>query len=314
MTFTAFKAAASALGAAAILAAGSAAHADGLHAGYAIPDNTSDTGLASYDGALNQTGSFVTPREAVGLAAGGGSLFVSSLDGPTNYLERYGLDGVQTGSYALGPLVTPGALAFGGGALYGAFATLTLGGDIYSINDFTPDFGFGSSLNIILPTMATGLAYGDGNLFVAYDSTLARYDLTGQLLGSYDFGTVSLGALTYGAGQLFAAYQSGASFGFASVDPLTFLAGGANVSTDSQVNGLAFGDGGIFASFEHGIARYDLAGQQVASLDTGRQVNGPLAYAATSAAPEPAAWALMILGFGAAGAALRSRRRPFAVI
>ena len=37
---------------------------------------------------------------------------------------------------------------------------------------------------------------------------------------------------------------------------------------------------------------------------------GPLAYVSdASAAPEPAAWALMILGFSTAGAALRQRRR-----
>lgn len=33
------------------------------------------------------------------------------------------------------------------------------------------------------------------------------------------------------------------------------------------------------------------------------------AFAPTGAVPEPATWALMILGFGAAGAALRGRRR-----
>jgi hypothetical protein len=32
-------------------------------------------------------------------------------------------------------------------------------------------------------------------------------------------------------------------------------------------------------------------------------------YEATGAIPEPSTWAMMILGFGAAGAAIRSRRR-----
>lgn len=42
--------------------------------------------------------------------------------------------------------------------------------------------------------------------------------------------------------------------------------------------------------------------------------SGPSAYltAETAAVPEPATWAMMILGFGAAGTALRSRRRTLA--
>jgi hypothetical protein len=215
---------------------------------------------------------------------------------------------VQTGALATGPVVNPGALAFGDGKLYAALEVFSLNGLSYEVSSLTADLDFDGAFSIDLPTMATGLAFGDGNIFVAYDSTLARYDLSGQLLGSYDFQTVSLGALTYGAGQLFAAYQSGASYGYASVDPLTWLAGGANVSTDSAVKGLAFGEGAVFASFEHSLGKYDLAGAELASFDTGRQVNGPLAFMSVSTAPEPSTWALMILGFGTAGGVLRRRR------
>lgn len=41
--------------------------------------------------------------------------------------------------------------------------------------------------------------------------------------------------------------------------------------------------------------------------------SGSFLSAPTAAVPEPATWALMILGFGGAGAALRRRRRPLAV-
>jgi|GEM_PF-2083766 len=314
MTTYAFKTAATAA-AIALLGLGSAAHAGDLYDAYTIPSNAQDKGIASYNGALStQTGDFVLPREALGMAAGADSLFISSLGGPTNYLERYDLSGAQIDSIALGPVVNPGALAFGNGELYAAFEVFTLGGLSYEVSSLNADLEFDGVFSIDLPTMATGLAYGDGNVFVAYDSTLARYDLTGQLISSYDFGSVSLGALTYGAGQLFAAYQSGGSYGYASVDPTTWLAGGANVSTAGAVKSLAFGDGGVFASFEHGLAKYDLDGNQLASIDTGRVVNGPLAYLdPASAAPEPSAWALMIVGFGAAGATLRQRRRLAAV-
>jgi hypothetical protein len=41
-----------------------------------------------------------------------------------------------------------------------------------------------------------------------------------------------------------------------------------------------------------------------------RDVSGALSV---TAAPEPATWALMVLGFGSAGLAMRSRRRRLAV-
>jgi len=300
---------AAAVAALALLAGGAAARAGDLYDAYNIPNNQNDRGIATYDASLAaQTDDIYLPQAAVGLAAGDGSLFVSTLGSPSNNIERYDLGGAQTAILQMGPLGEAGPLAFGAGTLYASFATQTLGGTVYELGSLTPDLDFSGQFHAYLPTMATGLAFGDGNVFVAYDSTLARYDLTGQLLGSYNFGSVSLGALSYGAGQLFAAYESGGSFGFASVDPLTWLAGGANVSTDSAVKGLAFGDGAIFASFEHSLGKYDLDGNELASFDTGRQVNGALAFMSASAAPEPSAWALMILGFGVAGGALRRRR------
>lgn len=293
----------------AVLVGGAAAHAGDLHGAYTLPNNQNDKGIATFDTALSaQTNGINLAQPPVGLAAGNGSLFVSTVGGPSNNIERYDLNGAQTAILAMGPLSEAGALAFGGGALYGAFATQTLGGTAYEVASLTADLDFDGVFGIEIPSMATGLAFGDGNVFVAYDSVLARYGLDGQLLGLHDFGTVSFSALTYGAGQLFAGYHAGSGYGFASVDPLSWLAGGANVATDLEVNGLAFGDGVVFASFDDHLAKYDLAGQQLAMFDTGRQINGALAFMDASAAPEPSSWALMILGFASAGAALRSRR------
>lgn len=303
-----------AVAAIALLSGGATAQAGDLYDAYQIPNNQHDRGVATYDDGLSAkiTESYLQ-QPAVGLAAGNGSLFVSTLGSPSNNIERYDLDGVQTGILAMGPLGQAGALVFGDGALYGAFSTQTLGGTAYEVTSLSSDLDFTGAFSIDLPTMATGLAFGDGSVFVAYDSTLARYDLTGQLLGLHDFGTVSFSALTYGAGQLFAAYDTGSAYGFASVDPLSWLAGGANVATDTRVNGLAFGDGAVFASFDDSLAKYDLAGNELASFDTGRQVNGALAFMSASVAPEPSAWTLLILGFGLSGAAIRARHaRPAA--
>lgn len=47
--------------------------------------------------------------------------------------------------------------------------------------------------------------------------------------------------------------------------------------------------------------------------DTGYLAFDNLTYAATGAAPEPAAWGLMMLGFGVVGSLMRGRRRAAAV-
>ena len=46
------------------------------------------------------------------------------------------------------------------------------------------------------------------------------------------------------------------------------------------------------------------------SLATAGNVSGPASFYAAAAVPEPAAWALMLLGFGGIGIAMRRRRRP----
>jgi hypothetical protein len=40
------------------------------------------------------------------------------------------------------------------------------------------------------------------------------------------------------------------------------------------------------------------------------RANGGGNFSFTASVPEPGAWALMIVGFGGVGAAMRSRRRP----
>lgn len=72
-------------------------------------------------------------------------------------------------------------------------------------------------------------------------------------------------------------------------------------------NGLAAGDGG-FNYFNNNHTLGDISG----TWDDG--VNfGSLAYDATFGVPEPAAWALMILGVGAVGVAARRRRKGSAI-
>lgn len=296
--------------AAALVFAATTSRAGTLVAGYTNAA-VEEHGLNFYSDALVQTGSAVTPRAAIGLAAGAGYLYTTTSSPMTNYIERYDGAGAFLNARPYPDFFDPGALAFGDGRLFVGFAALGLGGASYGVDDDPADLSFGGSFEALTDAAPAGLAIGDGSIFISFDSKLLRYGLDGTYQSGYDFGAgVSLGALTFGAGQLFAAFEGSSGFGYASVDPDTYLAGGALVSTTSKVRGLAFGDGSVFASSNAGISKYDLDGNLLTSIETGRFVIGPLAYVSdVSAAPEPTAWALMILGFSAAGAALRQRRR-----
>jgi len=291
------------------------ADAGTLLSGYA--QQNGEFGVTFHDGAsLAQTADHAAGQKPVGLAYGAGSYYVAGVGGPSNNITRYDMSGAFMDDLPFGPLLETGPLAFGAGTLFMAYESeLSFS---FHVGSYSPDLGFGDSFEIDLPEMATGLAFGDDSLFVSYGTHLAQYDLNGDLVDSFDFGIPQVGALAYGDGMLYAAYSSGSSFGWAGFDPAMLFAtgtsNGPSVSTPFAVNGLAFGDGGLFASFDHDLVKYDLDGNVVAVLDSGRHVNGPLAFvSATSAAPEPAAWALLILGFATTGAALRSRRRPFAL-
>lgn len=95
----------------------------------------------------------------------------------------------------------------------------------------------------------------------------------------------------------------GAAFSYrASLDSLVFegLNGGAIFQTGVDDFILTIADAST-ADAHIGLARYAIAGEQTA-FNAGRT------SFSTSAAPEPRAWAVLILGLGLVGARLRARR------
>jgi hypothetical protein len=245
---------------------------------------------------------------------GGGTIYAYDLNG-----------GLVASEYGLS-FVDWGALAAGGGSLYAGSRKSGLDGASFWIDTYDADLAFQSTFEV--PEAVTGVAFTGGGLFVSYGSTLAHYDLGGGLIDAHDYGTVDITGLAYGGGKVFAAFDSGSQYGWASIDPILFNSGGATVYTDAPVTGLAYGDGGLYVATEFELSKFDLAGTKTLSLATGPVVsNGPLAFIPTATTPrdpcepgtrvcspgggvpEPSAWALMILGFGAAGAMLRQRRQ-----
>ena len=97
-------------------------------------------------------------------------------------------------------------------------------------------------------------------------------------------------------------------------DPRAFLANGAqNVTVASGfqagVNTLLF----IVNDTGNGIFGDLVGGSNGTAGPTSYQFNGTITYDLSGGVPEPATWALLILGFGAVGGAMRRRSSTIAV-
>lgn len=313
--FTAFAATAAALALATqVHAAGTVV--DAVQA----PFQGNDPGVALFKGdSLDFNGSFATGFKADGLAYQGGQVFVSGVSTSGilqgGYLYSYDLAGNPGESLYGASFQSWGPLATGGGQVFAGVTTSGLDGAAYWLRSYNSDLTVGA-LNIELPEEITGVAFSGGGLFVSFGSNIRRYDLAGNLVDSHDYGVVDVTGLAFGANTLFASFTSGATHGWGAIDPaMLFASGGASVTTNAAITGMTFGDGGLYVSTEFSLNRYELNGDQTLFLDTTPVIShGPLAFipAATgprdpTEVPEPATWALMIAGFGAAGAMLRRR-------
>ncbi len=304
-----------------------------------IPGSTATNYVSQYDaGTLTpKAGNVDAPINIniSGLAWGQGSLYVASDE--NHNVTRFDAGGMQTGSIDFGPFITPDELAFGGGKVWAATDVFNFSATGYAVAGLTTDLTLDSSFTV--PQQIDGLAASDSNVFVAYGQTLARYDLAGNLLNATDLGFGGFGPapwdLAYGDGKLFVAYSvfgiPNSAYGIGVYDATDFsLLGGW--STPTLANGLAYGDGGLFVALDSDIVRYDPSnGAGTAEVPTDPiafdgalafkpdSVGGPITGGCRDTSkpcehggggvPEPQAWALMILGFGAAGAMLRTRRR-----
>jgi len=276
--------------------------------------------------------SFATPGLANGLATGANSIFGAFT--ADHSLHRYSVAGTPQITELVNADSTQGPLAFGANKVFQAYSA----GATSAVSAYNPDLT-NAGLFFTVDSPVTGLAFGDNSLFVSFGATLQRRDLFGTILQSNTFSGIfesyALGSLAYGDGKLFMGYDRTVSMGspdhrLGYLDPnhLTF---NDSFAVADQVRGLAYGDGVLFASFEDNLRSYDAAGNQTGHLKTAimglGSYNGALAYLpdrtcqarvcdtpTRGAVPEPTTWALLILGFGAAGAALRASRRRQAAL
>ena len=133
----------------------------------------------------------------------------------------------------------------------------------------------------------TGCSQGYSNMFtMAQDGvdTLIIKLVDGSAYGYGLYGTLAEALAAYQAGGLSASTDGGNTYA-AALQPLTFTVGAGGANVRFYINDIYYDDN-----------------------------NGGGVSLSITAVPEPATWALMIGGFGLAGAALRQRRRALAAL
>ena len=174
-------------------------------------------------------------------------------------------------------------------------------------------------------------SYTIGQGASSFDGTTSTFLLSGTINGSndpalasgtYRFVTTYLGPDTPEAGPGAPFAQANPmntnQFFYDSFDPSTnmtlelFTSGGERdiaLVTNGLFDGPGFGFGFVSASCT-GIDNCTQAG---VGLTPGSTISGPVAISVSfTAVPEPATWAMMLVGFGGLGVAIRSRRKGVA--
>jgi hypothetical protein len=178
-----------------------------------------------------------------------------------------------------------------------------------SVNDFggTSHLSFDVTLN-----SSTGFYFNDSKAFQAFDyllggtvttTTIATAGFTSAGLGSYSAPAIIVpsDATKFNWAILCATACAGGNPD-GKISQLTFDVFGSNLSLESITNAKNFPDTAIFfaadAAFEGGPST----------------LTGNIGATLASAVPEPATWAMFLLGFGGIGLMLRSRRRRDAIL
>jgi hypothetical protein len=195
-----------------------------------------------------------------------------------------------------------------GGAL--ALATILAGGSALATT-VTSTTGF-------LPTY-TGPKNGDLDL-ASVSATIDGDDLVLSATAEAPIGTTPGAVYVWGVDTIGASAPAPfASEGFGRVlfnDAVAAAPGGAGVtvSGDTITDTVAISSlkDVVLKPEQFGVSLWTVAGKGFSGFAEFAPGNGTFTPSLASAVPEPANWALMIVGLGAMGAAMRARRRPAA--
>lgn len=258
------------------LFAGSAAHASTIYYQQGFSNN-----LYKFDTvtlAESLVGSLGLSSDSTGMAFS---------QGGTLYLHERASQSLYTVNTTTGAATLVGSTGIGAEdltiSLDGTTGYATFGGQLYSIN------------------LATGAANALGGI---------GFDLDGLTTAAV---AVTINGVSYAAGSIFGV-DSGSIYAVNVVAPaLTLIGsnGGADETFDFGSDGTLFGhgDNGNFYRFTLDPLSSSVLGATTPGLVFGMAV----APDARGGVPEPAAWALMLAGFGLVGGALRRRERQNAL-
>jgi hypothetical protein len=183
-------------------------------------------------------------------------------------------------------------------------------------SDVTGGFQYGSG-NDYNPANATVLTDGDNELAVRWHEYQQVAPASTDGLYTFDLGTVlsfdfSIGGDTSGSNLLLTNLLTSQTVSY---DPLCPLGPGLCAFNDNEVSG----DGDIQNSQRLTFSQFAGLGFDANTNNTyridltagGNTVTSfaQLGSGAVAAVPEPATWAMMLLGFGAVGGSIRRRRR-----
>jgi hypothetical protein len=230
------------------------------------------------------------------------------------------LDGSQ-GVYAPPGETNPGSSAtITANPALDANGSLQLGGDrtrVLNGNNYVPDHNYGAANDIVSLTGDYLVYDGGGNqpgtagiqspAFRIYvQDGAARSELIWE--AAYNGGYTIGAADSVGAGDLFWKYLAGCGFvgttGCSSGSYVMHTAAewGDLFSADAFISAFGVGQGGGAGADFSALADH-------VTLTTGQGGAVGYDFAATAAVPEPATWAMMLLGFGGIGFQMRSRRK-----